>query len=184
MIIAPAKRLGKVEEYYFSRKLREIRQLREKGLDIINIGIGSPDLPPSEPTIQALKNTAEIPQNHGYQSYTGIPELRQAMAAFYQSAYSVSLDYRSELLPLMGSKEGIMHISMAFLNPGDGVLVPNPGYLTYGSVARLLSANIISYPLEEKNSWEPNSRGKATTGKVKYGGNTFLLFKYRHRQNK
>lgn len=156
MIISTANRLQSVTEYYFSHKLREIRQLQDKGMDIINIGIGSPDLAPSKATIQALTDTALQGNNHGYQSYTGVPALRQAMANFYADTYQVALDPVTEILPLMGSKEGIMHISMAFLNPGDTVLVPNPGYLTYSSVAKLVQAEAISYPLDEQNNWQPD----------------------------
>ncbi len=156
MIISTANRLDTVEEYYFSKKLREIRQLKAEGKPIINIGIGSPDLPPSKKTIAGLVNTSHKENVHGYQGYTGIPELRKAMSSWYERVYGVDLDADSEILPLMGSKEGIMHISMAFLNAGDSVLVPNPGYLTYSSVGKLMHANIISYDLQEKNNWEPD----------------------------
>ncbi len=156
MIISTANRLNTVEEYYFSKKLREIRQMMSEGKSIINVGIGSPDLPPSKETIDALVNTAEKKNVHGYQGYMGIPELRAAMTNWYKKTYDVDLDFNFEVLPLMGSKEGIMHISMAFLNEGDGVLVPNPGYLTYSSVSKLLGANILPYDLSEANSWEPD----------------------------
>lgn len=155
MIIATANRLNTVKEYYFSTKLKEIRQLIQAGKPIINLGIGSPDLPPSTETISALQSCAQQSAAHGYQSYTGTPELRKAISHWYKQTYQVGLNYEQEVLPLMGSKEGIMHLSMAFLNPGDGVLVPNPGYLTYTSVAKLLNANIISYDLQE-SGWLPN----------------------------
>lgn len=155
-MLLPANRLRAVEEYYFSRKLAEIRQMNERGCDVINMGIGSPDLPPHADVIDQLLQTAALPDSHAYQSYTGIPELRQAMANWYRQIYRVELNANNQILPLMGSKEGIMHISMAFLNPGDGVLVPNPGYPTYASVANLLHARPIAYPLDENNHWEPD----------------------------
>lgn len=151
-----SNRLGEVQEYYFSKKLKEVQQLREAGRPIINMGIGSPDLPPDPRVLEALKRTADLPGAHGYQSYQGIPSLRKALAAFYHRNYRVSLDPESEILPLMGSKEGIMHISMAFLNEGDEVLVPNPGYPTYTSVTKLLNAAPVFFDLMEDNQWEPD----------------------------
>lgn len=151
-----SKRLGEVKEYYFSTKLKEVAQLRQAGHAIINMGIGSPDLPPHPSVIDALKNAAEDPKAHGYQSYTGIPALRASFAAFYERHYGVSLDPEQEILPLMGSKEGIMHISMAFLDEGDEVLIPNPGYPTYTSVTKLLNASPVYYELDESHNWEPN----------------------------
>lgn len=148
-----AQRLQSVKEYYFSSKLREVKQLITAGKPIINMGIGSPDLRPNQEVVQALVSSLEDQTAHQYQSYQGIPELRTAIAAFYQRHYQVSLDADKEILPLMGSKEGIMHISMAFLNKGDKVLVPNPGYPTYSSVSKLLEAEIIAYPLDEKKNW-------------------------------
>lgn len=148
-----AQRLQSVKEYYFSSKLREVKQLITAGKPIINMGIGSPDLRPSQEVVQVLVSSLEDQTAHQYQSYQGIPELRTAIAAFYQRHYQVSLDADKEILPLMGSKEGIMHISMAFLNKGDKVLVPNPGYPTYSSVSKLLEAEIIAYPLDEKKNW-------------------------------
>ena len=148
-----AQRLQSVKEYYFSSKLREVKQLINAGKPIINMGIGSPDLRPSQEVVQALVSSLEDQTAHQYQSYQGIPELRTAIAAFYQRHYQVSLDADKEILPLMGSKEGIMHISMAFLNKGDKVLVPNPGYPTYSSVSKLLEAEIIAYPLDEEKNW-------------------------------
>ena len=153
MIIQPANRLSDVQEYYFSKKLKEIRELNVSGKNIINLGIGSPDLAPSPETIEALIETAEKTNTHGYQSYTGIPELRNAISSWMASTYGVDFKAENEILPLMGSKEGIMHISMAFLNPGDKVLVPDPGYPTYTSVSNLLDADIEFYDLDEQNGW-------------------------------
>lgn len=156
MNIKPAERLNSVSEYYFSKKLKEIAELNAAGKNIISLGIGSPDMPPSEETIEALCADAKKADAHGYQSYVGIPALRQAFADFYQKWFGVSLNPANEIQPLLGSKEGIMHISMAFLNPGDGVLVPNPGYPTYMSVSNLVQANVISYDLDENNNWQPD----------------------------
>lgn len=156
MIITPADRLQHVEEYYFSSKLAEIKQMNLRGLDVINLGIGSPDLPPHQEVIDLLTHTAQQTNSHAYQSYVGIDELREAMSEWYEQVYQVRLSPNGEVLPLMGSKEGIMHISMAFLNPGDGVLVPNPGYPTYLSVARLVHARVLPYLLDEQNDWEPD----------------------------
>ncbi len=154
--IKPAKRVERVEEYYFSQKLREIREMNKSGEAVINLGIGSPDLPPSAEVIEKLSQQARLDHNHGYQSYTGIPELREAFADWYSRYYHVSLDPQTEILPLMGSKEGIMHISMAFLNPGDVVLVPNPGYPAYRSVSELVGATIQEYILQEDHQWMPD----------------------------
>jgi LL-diaminopimelate aminotransferase len=156
MKVNPADRTGSVQEYYFSQKLRQIDQMRRAGADIINLGIGSPDQPPSESTINRLKEEAEKPTSHGYQSYTGIPALRKAFADWYKTYFNVELNPDNEILPLMGSKEGIMHISMAFVNPGDEVLVPDPGYPTYSSVTNLIGGKIRYYGLEEKNGWLPD----------------------------
>ncbi len=153
MIIQPANRLSDVKEYYFSKKLAEIRKLNAEGKNIINLGIGSPDLSPSDETIKALTETAELSTSHGYQSYTGIPEFRGAISQWMNSTYDIDFNPENEILPLMGSKEGIMHISMAFLNPGDKVLVPNPGYPTYTSVSNLVDAEIEFYDLDENNGW-------------------------------
>lgn len=155
-LIAPSQRLGNTEEYYFSKKLREIAERRAAGHPVINLGIGSPDLPPAPAVIQALQTAAAQPQNHGYQSYTGIPELRQAFAHWYQRFFRVALDPNKEILPLIGSKEGIMHISMAFLNPGDEVLIPNPGYPTYRSATELAGGIARNYPLYPDNGWLPD----------------------------
>lgn len=154
--IQPADRLKNVSEYYFSTKLKEIAALNAAGKNIISLGIGSPDLPPSEETIAELCAQAKLTDTHGYQSYNGIPELREAFSNWYQRWYGVSLNPQNEILPLIGSKEGIMHISMAFLNPGDRVLVPNPGYPTYASVSKLVQANVIEYDLTEENGWQPD----------------------------
>lgn len=155
-MIQPADRLNIVEEYYFSKKLREINEMIANGTSVINIGIGSPDLQPPLKVVEILKNSLEDDKAHQYQSYKGLPELRKAMAGFYKEQYYVSLNPDTEILPLMGSKEGIMHISMAFLNPGDEVLIPNPGYPTYASVANLVGAKPVSYNLSEVNNWLPD----------------------------
>jgi aspartate/methionine/tyrosine aminotransferase len=155
-MITTASRLDNVQEYYFSKKLREVRQLIAEGKDVINMGIGSPDLAPHPRVIEALQNAMLDDKAHEYQSYQGLPELRKAMANFYESHYNVGLDFTNEILPLMGSKEGIMHISLAFLNAGDGVLIPNPGYPTYASVAELVQAKCLSYDLDAATNWEPD----------------------------
>lgn len=152
IMISKANRLNSVKEYYFSSKLREVRALAQQGKPIINLGIGSPDLNPPDEVIRAMKD-ADV---HSYQSYQGIPELRQAVSEFYQSHYGVDLDPEGQVLPLMGSKEGILHISMAFLNPGDKVLLPDPGYPTYASVTHLVEAIPVSYALREENNWWPD----------------------------
>ncbi len=155
-MITPADRISEVKEYYFSVKLKEIEKMRQAGIDVINLGIGNPDMPPAPEVLNTLNHQASSPDNHGYQSYVGIPELRSAFAGWYKKYYGVSLNSGSEILPLIGSKEGIMHISMAFLNPGDGVLVPNPGYPTYSSVSKLVGAKIINYNLVESKGWLPD----------------------------
>ena len=155
-MIQKANRLHDVKEYYFSKKLREVSELKKEGKPILNLGIGSPDLPPPSSVIEAIKNAVENPNAHQYQSYQGIPELRSGIRDFYKKNYKVKLDASSEILPLMGSKEGIMHISMAILNKGDHVLIPNPGYPTYASVTKLLEAEPILYDLNQTNKWLPN----------------------------
>lgn len=155
-MISAAKRLDTVQEYYFSHKLREVRNLQLAGKPIINMGIGSPDLDPPKGVIEAMQQSLFDVGAHKYQSYQGLPELRKAMANFYKEKYQVDANPENEILPLMGSKEGIMHISMAFLNEGDGVLIPNPGYPTYTSVTNLLDATPVFYNLSEKNDWQPN----------------------------
>jgi aspartate/methionine/tyrosine aminotransferase len=153
--IEPAKRLDNVSEYYFSKKLKEVAELNAAGKNIISLGIGSPDLPPSAETIDTLAADAARPDAHGYCT-NGIPELFTGMADWYKRWFDVELDPKTEILPLIGSKEGIMHISMAFLNPGDGVLVPNPGYPTYTSVSNLVQAEIHTYDLLAENGWHPD----------------------------
>lgn len=155
-MITTAQRLAIVEEYYFSSKLREVRQLAAEGKPVINMGIGSPDLKPAPAVIAAMTAAMQDENAHQYQSYQGLPELRQAMADFYERNYQVSLNSTTEILPLMGSKEGIMHISLAFLNEGDGVLIPNPGYPTYTSVTNLVGAVPLYYDLKESTNWEPD----------------------------
>jgi aspartate/methionine/tyrosine aminotransferase len=162
--IVPADRVGSVSEYYFSRKLKEVAELNAQGRGIINLGVGSPDLPPSEATVEALRLHALRADAHGYQPYIGIPELRQAYSSWYQTWYNVETDPKSEILPLIGSKEGILHISMAFLNPGDGVLVPNPGYPTYTSVSNLVGARIVTYELKEEAGWYPDTDALERSG--------------------
>jgi aspartate/methionine/tyrosine aminotransferase len=155
-MIQKATRLNSVEEYYFSKKMSQVRQMLLDGKPVLNMGIGSPDLAPHSSVIDALTTAMLDNKAHEYQSYQGIPELREAMSCFYQTHFGVLLDQNSEILPLMGSKEGILHISMAFLNPGDEVLIPNPGYPTYSSVAKLVQAEEILYDLIEENDWCPN----------------------------
>lgn len=155
-MIQKSDRLGDVKEYYFSKKLREVASLRNAGKPVINIAIGSPDLQPSACVIKAIQNTVELPNAHQYQSYQGIAALREGIQAFYKKNYDVNLNSNSEILPLMGSKEGIMHISMAFLNKGDKVLIPNPGYPTYASVTKLVEAEPVFYNLNEASNWLPN----------------------------
>ncbi|WP_416444452.1 pyridoxal phosphate-dependent aminotransferase [Leeuwenhoekiella sp. A16] len=155
-MITTANRLNQTTEYYFSRKLKEVRALAEAGKPIINMGIGSPDLAPPPQVIQSLTEALQDGPAHQYQSYKGLPELRNAMVDFYKKQYSVELNSETEVLPLMGSKEGIMHISMTFLNAGDEVLIPNPGYPTYTSVTRLLEAEPVYYELNAKGNWLPD----------------------------
>ena len=154
--IRPAERLASVNEYYFSRKGKEVARLNAQGMDIISLAIGSPDMPPSPQTVETLCREAMKPTSHGYQPTVGIPELRQAMAAFYDRWYGVTLDPMGEIQPLIGSKEGILHITLAFVNPGDEVLVPNPGYPTYTSLSTLLGAKVRYYDLKPENGWQPD----------------------------
>ena len=156
MKIQSAERLNTVSEYYFSKKLQEVAEMNAAGKNVINLGIGSPDLPPSQETIDAFCESIQKPDVHGYQSYIGIPELRHEFANWYKKWYHVDLNPNTEIQPLIGSKEGILHISLAFLNPGDKVLIPNPGYPTYTSVSNLVGAKIISYDLKEENEWQPD----------------------------
>lgn len=153
-MIESAKRIAQVEEYYFSKKLAEVRGLDSPELRVINLGIGSPDQAPSSKVIEQLVDSANNPNHHGYQSYKGAPQFRKAIADFYKRTYGVTIDPETNILPLMGSKEGIMHISMAFVNEGDEVLIPNPGYPTYSSVAKLVGATLRTYNLDESKNWE------------------------------
>jgi len=156
MFIQPAKRLGEVKEYYFSRKLKEIAQMRAAGKNVLNLGIGSPDLAPSGSAVDALIAAAKKEDNHAYQSYSGIPELRKAFANWYAQYFKVTLNPTSEILPLIGSKEGIMHISMTYLEAGDEVLIPNPGYPAYRAVTNLVGAKAVEYELSESTNWLPD----------------------------
>ena len=168
-MIEPAKRLGLVSEYYFSRKLKEVAQMNAEGKDIISLAIGSPDMPPSQQTIDKLCEVANDPAAHGYQPTMGTAELRNAMADFYRRWYNVELNPQSEIQPLIGSKEGILHVTLAFVNPGEQVLVPNPGYPTYTSLSKILGAEIVNYDLLEDNGWQPDfeSLEKMDLSKVK-----------------
>lgn len=154
--IKPADRLSQVTEYYFSRKLKEIDRLNAEGKDIISLAIGSPDMPPSQATVDKLCEVARQAGAHGYQPTSGTPELRQAMAGFYKRWYGVDIDPQTEVQPLIGSKEGILHITLAFVNPGDKVLVPNPGYPTYTSLSKILGAEVVNYNLREDDGWQPD----------------------------
>ncbi|MDR3251541.1 MAG: aminotransferase class I/II-fold pyridoxal phosphate-dependent enzyme [Tannerella sp.] len=154
--IVPAQRISSVEEYYFSKKLKEVAEMNAAGKDVINLGVGSPDMPPSKQAIDVFCDEARKDDVHGYQSYIGIPALRQGFADWYGKWFGVELDPKTEIQPLIGSKEGILHISMAFINPGDGVLIPDPGYPTYTSVSRLTGADIVAYNLDEQHGWYPD----------------------------
>jgi len=161
--VKTAQRLGDVKEYYFATKLREIREMRLQGKEVLNLGIGSPDLPPPADVVEELADQARMPDHHGYQSYQGLPELRQAFADWYRNWFGVELDGEQEVLPLIGSKEGIMHISMTFLEAGDEVLVPNPGYPAYRAVANLTGATIREYELSATNGWYPDLKALSAT---------------------
>ena len=154
--ITPANRVASIKEYYFSTKLREVARLNAEGHNIISLGIGGPDRPPHPDVINTLCTEASKPDAHGYQPYVGLPQLRQAFARWYKANYDVDLDPATEIQPLIGSKEGILHTTLTFVNPGDGVLVPNPGYPTYTSVSRLAEAEIFTYDLTEEGGWEPD----------------------------
>jgi aspartate/methionine/tyrosine aminotransferase len=169
MIVKPAHRTENVQEYYFSQKLAQIDRMRRDGSDVINLGIGSPDQSPSGNTISALIAEANKPSSHGYQSYTGIPALRKAFSDWYSRYFHVALNPDNEILLLMGSKEGIMHISMAFVNPGDEVLIPDPGYPTYSSVTNLVGGIVRKYDLTEEKGWFPDLKSleKSDLSKVK-----------------
>lgn len=152
----PADRLNGVSEYYFSRKLKEVAQMNAQGLNVISLGIGSPDMPPSQETIDTLCREAQNPDGHGYMPYIGIPELRKSFADWYRKWYGVTLDPATEIQPLIGSKEGILHVTLAFVNPGEQVLVPNPGYPTYTSLSSILGAEVVHYDLKEELGWMPD----------------------------
>lgn len=154
--ITPSQRVADIKEYYFSIKLREVAAMKAAGIDVVSLGVGGPDQAPSPETIEARISGVSDPQSHGYQSHNGIPELRRAFADWYKRWYGVSLDLKSEVLPLIGSKEGVLHISLAFVNPGDTVLVPDPGYPAYTSVNKMLGARIVKYPLKQENGWQPD----------------------------
>ncbi|MDE3182630.1 MAG: aminotransferase class I/II-fold pyridoxal phosphate-dependent enzyme [Bacteroidota bacterium] len=149
-------RLSGIEEYYFSTKLRQIDEMNKAGKSVINLGIGSPDLPPHPDVIKTLAEEAKKPNQHGYQNYKGSPVLRNAISKWYKKWYNVDLNPDTEILPLIGSKEGIMHICMTYINPGDGVLIPNPGYPTYKSAATIAGASVIAYTLKKENNWCPD----------------------------
>jgi len=154
--IVPARRVSEIQEYYFSRRLREVADMRSRGIDVISLGIGGPDCPPPVEAVDTLCEHARRPDTHSYQLSTGLPELRQAFSRWYFRTYGVELNPANEILPLIGSKEGILHISLTFLNPGDGVRVPDPGYPTYTSACRLVGAEIFSYNLTEAGGWQPD----------------------------
>lgn len=152
----PALRVDSIQEYYFSRKLKEVAKLNAEGKDIISLAIGSPDMPPSKQTIDKLCAVANEPDAHGYQPTSGLPELHSAMAGFYKRTYGVDLDAKTEVQPIIGSKEGIMYVTLAFCNPGDKVLIPDPGYPTYTAVNKLFGTQIVNYDLREDNGWQPD----------------------------
>lgn len=154
--IKPAERVSEIKEYYFSRKLREVADMNARGLDVISLGIGGPDRAPAPEVIDTLVQAASMPGNHSYQLTVGLPELREAFAGWYRQWYGVELDPITQIQPLIGSKEGILHVNLTFLNPGDGVLVPNPGYPTYTSASRLVGARIVPYELNPDNNWQPD----------------------------
>lgn len=156
LLIEPSSRIQGLEEYYFSTKLKQIREMNLSGEPVINLGIGSPDLAPDFAVIEELASQAHDPKSHGYQPYQGIPDLRRAFSGWYSRSYGVELDPDSEILPLFGSKEGLMHIAMSFLGPGDAALVPDPGYPAYSAVTRLAGARVITYPLLPENKWMPD----------------------------
>ena len=156
MNIQPSQRVQQIKEYYFSTKLKEIAALRAQGVDIISLGIGGPDLPPPSNVIETMTEAIHNPSNHGYQPHVGVPELREAFARWYKKWYGVELDPRNEIQPLIGSKEGVTHISLAFINSGDKVLIPDPGYPTYSSISRMAGAEVLTYDLTEENGWQPD----------------------------
>lgn len=167
--ICPAERVAQIQEYYFSRKLREVAALKAEGRDILSLAIGGPDLPPDDAVIERLCQSASLPFTHSYQPMQGIPELRLAYARFYERVYGVTLDPDTEIQPLIGSKEAILQLSLTFLNPGDGVLVPNPGYPTYTSASKIVGAEIFTYNLLPELGWQPdfNQLEKMPADKIK-----------------
>lgn len=182
LLIMTAKRLEGIGEYYFSQKLREIDELNRQGKQIINLGIGSPDMPPHPDVIKTLQDESAKPNVHAYQNYKGSPVLRQTISQWYKTWYNVTLNADTEILPLIGSKEGIMHICMTYINDGDDVYVPNPGYPTYRSAATLAGGNIVEYILEEKNNWLPSLEAleKQITGSKKQQAARLLFINYPH----
>ncbi|MBL7697670.1 MAG: aminotransferase class I/II-fold pyridoxal phosphate-dependent enzyme [Chitinophagaceae bacterium] len=169
-----SKRLDGIGEYYFSQKLREIARLNADGKNIINLGIGSPDMPPHPDVIKVLQDESAKPNVHAYQGYKGVPELRNAFSSWYKKWYNVSLDAETEILPLIGSKEGIMHVCMTYLNAGDNALVPDPGYPTYSSAVKLSGGNCINYELKEETNWQPDFN--AIENELKKYNNVKLMF--------
>lgn len=154
--ISPAARVNEIKEYWFAGKMREVARMNAEGLDVVSLGVGGPDRMPAMEVVQTLCESASNPANHTYQIASGLPELRQAMSRWYKRHYNVDLDPDSEVLPLIGSKEGVLHVSLAFVNPGDKVLVPDPGYMTYRGVSRMLGAQVISYDLKADEGWMPD----------------------------
>jgi LL-diaminopimelate aminotransferase len=177
MIVQVANRLKQVQEYYFSKKLEQIGVMRSQGIDVINLGIGSPDLSPPDSALKKTAETIMLPTSHGYASYRSLPELRLAMANWYKATYKVELNFEQQVLPLLGSKEGILYLSMALLNPGDKVLVPNPGYPAYASVAKLLGAEIIYYDLTDAGGWLPDFKKLRATD---LSGSKLMWVNYPH----
>lgn len=177
MNIQPSDRVQQIKEYYFSRKLKEIAALRAQGVDIISLGIGGPDLPPPASVIETMCEAVKDPANHGYQPHVGVPELREAFARWYKRWYGVELDPKTEIQPLIGSKEAVTHISLAFLNPGDKVLIPDPGYPTYTSITRMAGAEPMKYDLTEKNDWQPDFD---TLEKMDLSGVKLMWLNYPH----
>ncbi len=177
MVIKPADRINQIQEYYFSKKLQEIRGLNNQGYDILNLGIGSPDMMPSEETIESLVRSSRNPKHHGYQPYRGIAELRDAIAQWSSITYKIDLNPDTEILPLMGSKEGITHISLAYINPGDSILVPELGYPAYKAVAEMVGGKVDTYPLVEEENWAPDFN---FLEKIKKGKYRLLWINYPH----
>ena len=182
--IKPADRLASVSEYYFSKKLKEVARMNAEGKDVISLGIGSPDMPPSENTIQTLCNAARNPDGHGYQPYVGIPELRRSFAGWYRKWYGVELDPNTEIQPLIGSKEGILHVTLAFVNPGEQVLVPNPGYPTYTSLSKILGAEVINYNLKEEKRLDARLRRTGEDGHEPRQTDVDQLSQHAHRSKR